>query len=228
MNFEFLNVNVKNRDLFVKNWAKKVSDKATVLDIGAGTGPYRSLFSGCKYITHDKMPLDKNQLRGNTNYTQIDIVSDITSIPLENDSIDAIICTEVLEHVPYPIDAINEMMRILKPGGKLLITVPLGSGIHQPPYHFYGGFTPFFFKEVLNSQMDFIEINPNGNTYTFFYQEFLRFSKLNLNSKFFFILFPFSIVSIFMAFMIRFFDRLKLYKDNFDFCVGYHVTAIKK
>ncbi len=53
-----------------------------------------------------------------------DIVGDIHNIPLKDESIDAIFCIAVLEHVKNPILAMKEMYRILKPGGKILIYVP--------------------------------------------------------------------------------------------------------
>lgn len=53
-----------------------------------------------------------------------DIVGDIHDIPLKNESIDAIFCLAVLEHVEDPFKAVSEMHRVLKPGGKILIYVP--------------------------------------------------------------------------------------------------------
>ena len=90
--------------------------------------------------------MSPDQLLHKDGYGKIDYVSDIEKIPVKDNSFDIIICTEVLEHVPNPIGALKEMARILKKGGKLLITTPLGSHIHQDPYHFYGGFTPFFMR----------------------------------------------------------------------------------
>lgn len=53
-----------------------------------------------------------------------DIVGDIHNIPLQDQSVDAIFCLAVLEHVHDPIRAMEEMYRILNPGGKILIYVP--------------------------------------------------------------------------------------------------------
>jgi ubiquinone/menaquinone biosynthesis C-methylase UbiE len=90
-------------------------------------------------------------------------VSDIVSIPVEDASFDAILCTEVLEHVPEPIRAIKEFARILKPGGTLFLTAPLGSGIHQDPYHFYGGYTPYWYRKFLTqNNFEGLKIEANG------------------------------------------------------------------
>ncbi len=51
-------------------------------------------------------------------------MGDIHNIPLENENVDGIFCIAVLEHVKNPIRAMEEMHRVLKPGGKILIYVP--------------------------------------------------------------------------------------------------------
>lgn len=53
-----------------------------------------------------------------------DIVGDIHDLPFRNNSKEAILCLAVLEHVENPIKAMEEMYRVLKPGGKILIYVP--------------------------------------------------------------------------------------------------------
>ncbi len=126
---------------------KEITPGSKILDAGAGPVRYKKYFTDCTYLTQDfqsnkdlhKDPDDLLQYGG------IDYVSDITDIPVENNSFDAVICTEVLEHIPRPDMAIKEFSRILKSGGALYITTPLGSGVHQAPYHFYGGFSPFWY-----------------------------------------------------------------------------------
>jgi len=51
-------------------------------------------------------------------------VGNITDIPLEDSSLDAVICSEVLEHVESPEESITEMIRVLKPGGIIALSVP--------------------------------------------------------------------------------------------------------
>ncbi len=53
-----------------------------------------------------------------------DIIGDIHALPLANDSVDAVICIAVLEHVEEPQQAVREMYRVLKPGGYCFIYVP--------------------------------------------------------------------------------------------------------
>ena len=136
-----LNFNQINRDEWVASKAKELPEGSTVLDAGAGSCRYRDLFKHCYYVTQDFCSYEGPSMR----YGKIDYVCDITEIPVDDNSFDAILCTEVLEHVTEPIKAIQEFARILKPRGRLFLTAPLGSGIHMPPYHFYGGFSPYWY-----------------------------------------------------------------------------------
>lgn len=221
--------NLVNRDEFIYSFSKSINKDQVVLDIGAGSAPYRNFFNHCKYITQDAMPLKPEQLR-HGGYSQIDIISDINKITLKNHSVDVIISTEVLEHVPYPIDAINEMIRILKPNGTLVLTAPLGSGLHQQPYHFYGGYTPFWYKLFLKDFSE-IEIKPNGNSYNSIGQEILRlasFIKPSFRNIFSILFLPLFILLIICGFSINLLSTV-LYKfnPNDDYVIGYHVIAKK-
>jgi SAM-dependent methyltransferase len=82
--------------------------------------------------------------------THPDIVADITR---ENSNIgvgrfDALMCTEVLEHVVDPVSAIREICRIVKPGGFILFTAPLNARIHGPVPDCWR-FTEFGWKVLL-------------------------------------------------------------------------------
>ena len=51
-------------------------------------------------------------------------VGNIKNIPIENASLDAVMCSEVLEHVDSPTESIQELVRVLKPGGIMALSVP--------------------------------------------------------------------------------------------------------
>lgn len=142
----FWNPEAWQRDQWIKDHAAKLPQGSRVLDAGAGASKYRPYFSHCRYETQDfcqyKGPLVK--------YLQpVDYVCDITQIPVANASFDSIVCTEVLEHVIDPISVLREFSRILKPNGILLLTAPQASQVHMEPYHFYGGFTHYWYRHWL-------------------------------------------------------------------------------
>ena len=167
--------NRTSRDNWILLKSKVVHNNSRVIDIGAGTCPYKNLFLHCEYISHDFGKLEDVQLQERKGYGDIKIYSDITSIPVDDSSFDVALCTEVLEHVPEPIMAIKEIGRILKPNGILLLSAPLRSALHQMPYHYYGGFTPVWFIKYLNEAgFTDIKIDPVCGIFNFYGEESLR------------------------------------------------------
>jgi len=226
---DIINFGAYTRDAWVAEKAATLTPGLRVLDVGAGQCPYRSLFSHCDYKAQDFA-----QYKGTTsgsqveswNYGKINFVSDITSIPVSNASFDVILCTEVLEHVPKPIDTLQELSRILVPGGRMFLTAPLGCGLHQQPYHFYGGYTPHFYKKFLaDFNFEIIEIKPIGGLMKHVGQETHRVGRiltekapkrLSLLEKY-----------ILMNWLPRYLSKLddKIFVE--EFTVGYLVEARK-
>ncbi len=105
---------------------------------------------------------------------QIDLISDITSIPEPDASFDAILCTEVLDHVPDPTEALDEFVRLLKPGGKLILTAPFASLVHFAPYHYCSGFSRYWYEHHLVKRGFIIEeLTPNGDWFPFCPQDLM-------------------------------------------------------
>jgi len=126
---------------------------ARILDAGAGELRNKPLCSHLNYVSQDFGEFKGNDpnapgLGSNKPWdtSQIDIVSDITHIPEPDASFDAVLCSEVFEHLPNPIDALRELARLLKPGGKLVFTAPFCSITHQAPFFFQTGFSRFFYE----------------------------------------------------------------------------------
>jgi len=69
---------------------------------------------------------------------KVDIVGDAASLPILDDSLDAVLCKAVLEHVPNPWAVIADIYRCLKPGGYVLIEVPFPPALPS----FATGFLP--------------------------------------------------------------------------------------
>ncbi|OGY50097.1 MAG: hypothetical protein A3J59_04750 [Candidatus Buchananbacteria bacterium RIFCSPHIGHO2_02_FULL_56_16] len=90
-----------------------------------------------------------------------DIVGDIHHLPLADDSTDAIICLAVLEHVENPLVAVQEIRRVLKPGGRCLLYVPFLYYYHAEPgyYRDYWRFSHDALKLLLKD-FSTVEIQP--------------------------------------------------------------------
>lgn len=230
-----LNHNLVNRDAWIAGQAALLPAGTLVLDVGAGSCPYRGYFSHCRYQTQDFVALAPNQLR-NGGYGQIDYVCDAASIPVAPSSFDAILCAEVLEHVPEPVKVVRELARILKPGGKLILTAPLGSGVHQEPHHYYGGYTEYWYRKFLSEAgFDNITVEANAGSFLFYAQESIRFLRNSrpfalkiplfaqlLWTPFWLLLLP--ILGVLIPISATLFDP---FDDEQRFTVGYHVTAIR-
>jgi len=213
--------------------AERILAGVRVLDIGAGTGPYRPLFDHCEYRAHDfgKEPGTVGK------YTQLDYVSEILAIPVPDESFDVILCTEVLEHIPEPILAVKEMARILKKDGRLLITAPLGSFLHQEPYHFYGGYTPYWYRKFLpEAGLQIESIESNRGFFSWFGQEAIRFSLLidprrtfHLDWRWFWLTLLWTItLPVCRGLLPMVARKLDLLELEHMATVGYHIVAIKK
>lgn len=189
--------NESTRVKWIEESLKKIPPGLTLLDAGAGECQFKKFCSHLNYISQDFGQYHGNGeiglQTGNWDNSKLDIVSDITAIPLDNSSVDAIMCTEVFEHIPDPIAAVKEFSRLIKPGGYLLITAPFASLTHFAPYHFASGLSRFWYEKHLPENGFLItELQFNGNFFEFVAQENRRIKavaekysekKLNLFQK---------------------------------------------
>lgn len=67
----------------------------------------------------------------------VDFVADVSDLPFEDGSYDIVLSTQVLEHVKDPQKVVQEMARVLKPGGHLFLTTPQSSPLHNLPWNFF-------------------------------------------------------------------------------------------
>jgi len=114
-----------------------------LLDIGSGGSDLRGALDGSNRV----LRLDYPQT--NARYANPpDVFGDAQCLPMAGESIDAVILFEVLEHVPDHRLALAEIARVLRPGGRLFMSVPFIYPIHDAP-HDYFRFTPFSLRQLL-------------------------------------------------------------------------------
>lgn len=112
-----------------------------LLDVGCGQMPYKKILlesGGGKVTEYIGLDLANNPIHQN----QPDILWDEGKIPLASNMVDSVLLTEVLEHVPDPTAVLTEILRVMKPGGVLFLTVPYLWPLHEVPYDNYR-YTPF-------------------------------------------------------------------------------------
>jgi SAM-dependent methyltransferase len=102
-----------------------------ILDVGCGSKPYKSLFTFTEYIGIDI----ENPGHDHTS-EDIDFYYDGNTLPFEDASFDSVITNQVFEHVFNPTRFLSEITRVLRPGGKLLLTVPFVWDEHEQPFDF--------------------------------------------------------------------------------------------
>jgi len=111
-------------------FSKTLAPGALVLDAGAGDQVYAGMFKHLNYEAADFEQVEKR-------YEKPTYSCDLASIPVEDNRFDAVVFTQVMEHLPDPLAVLKELNRVLKPGGTLFYTAPLWYEEHEQPYDFY-------------------------------------------------------------------------------------------
>jgi len=109
-----------------------------------------NLGSGSSKISDDVINIDIFP------YEHVDIVCNISNLPLTDGSVDAIFIRSVLEHVQKPEVVVGEIYRVLKPGGFVYCSFPFICGFHASP-HDYSRLTREGLKQLFN-QYEVIEV----------------------------------------------------------------------
>ncbi len=178
--FVYKDINEINRDRLIKNALAALPAGSRILDAGAGELRYKPDCAHLKYVSQDFCQYEgvgnsRGLQRGNWDTSKIDLVCDICHIPEPDGAFDAILCAEVIEHIPDPVAALKEFARLLKPGGTLILTAPFASLVHFAPYHFCTGFSRYWYEHHLPANGLKIEnLEPNGDWFDFCHQEIAR------------------------------------------------------
>ncbi len=146
------------KDLYrnIKETAPELTGR--LLDFGCGRKPYKNLFAVTEYIGVD-METSGHQHE----FSEIDVYYDGKTIPFPDESFDSVFCSEVFEHVFNLDEILPEVKRVLKKGGRMLVTVPFCWNEHEVPYDF-GRYTSFGIKYVMEKQgFDVLSLRKSGH-----------------------------------------------------------------
>ena len=151
-------------------------------------------------------------------YGSLDYQGNIWDIKVKENAFDNILCTEVFEHIPYPIETVKEFSRVLKSGGKLILTAPSNSLRHMDPYYFYSGFSDRWYEKILvENGFKIVSIDQVGDHYRWVSTELLR---TMLSHSFL------SKILLLPAF-IFYYSRNENASSLNSLCYGYHIIAEK-
>ncbi|MCZ6597177.1 MAG: class I SAM-dependent methyltransferase [Planctomycetota bacterium] len=142
-----------------------------LLDVGVAERPYAEMFAphverylGLEYppTVLDKQPALWRMLDVMKRF--IDVFGDGNRLPFADASLDTVLCTEVLEHVREPDRFVAEMARVLKPGGRLLLTVPFIQPLHELPSDYYRYTSASVAALIERNGLETELVEPRGNS----------------------------------------------------------------
>lgn len=107
--------------------------EGNVLDVGCGNKPWRDLFTVATYTGVDYLgPSATSEASEN-----VDVAANAQKLPFRDGSFDAAVALRVLEHVCVPDMAVQELRRVLKSGGNIIVTTPFLYRVHDAEHDFH-------------------------------------------------------------------------------------------
>lgn len=154
-----------NRHFFKRIQESTTFAKGQMLDVGCGNQPYRALFA--KYV-NNYIGCDLPPATG----TKPQVVCVATALPFAASVFDTVLCTQTLEHLTEPHQAVREIGRVLRPGGYAIITAPLSERPHERPYDFFR-FTAYGLEYLARSAgLEVVQMHAMGGTFAMLGQQF--------------------------------------------------------
>jgi SAM-dependent methyltransferase len=218
-----------DRDEFVHRQLSLLAAGSLILDAGCGSQRYRAACGHLRYRAQDcgEYIVDQKRIIGSIGiggearyrYGPLDYVGDVWNIKEEPRTFDAILCTEVFEHIPYPVEAVREFSRLLKGGGVLILTAPANCLRHMDPFFFYSGFSDHWYEKVLREHGFNIEsLEAIGDYYSWIAAEVLRTGRAHS-----------MLAAILLAPTFLYLRAKRKTAVSVDtLCMGYHVLAHKQ
>jgi len=193
-----------------------------ILDVGCGMKPYKSLLnaSGSAYYGTD-YPLTMKGSYGKS--TKADFFSESTLLPFNNNTFDTLLSTQMLEHVSDPKKVIQEMGRVLKPGGIMILSAPMTWPLHEEPYDFFR-YTLHGLRHLLQkANFEILDEIPRGNNFTTMAQMLLDTQLDNTSQSF-----PKRLYSLILSLAVnQLCSVINLFQPAQRLCLGWVMVAKK-
>ena len=205
---------------FVRRQLESLPPGSKLLDVGAGSQRFRQYCQHLQYFAQDfgESPTGIGLEKEEYKYGNIDYKGNCWEIEVPDNTFDAVLCTEVLEHIPYPERTVQEISRILKPGGTLILTAPLSSLRHMDPYWYQPGLSDNWYKYFFKKhRIEICSLQSVGDYGQVLKAELIRAAAYNRWAAVF--LLP-------AILYLRLFSR-QMSKLGSLTCIGYHIVAKK-
>ena len=144
----------------------------TLLDMGCGGGrhAFAALRRGARVVAFDADDSELKQVHGtitamieageiDPSAQSVAVQGDALALPFDDGAFDRIIAAEVLEHIPDDVTAVNELVRVLAPGGRIAVTVPaqfperINWALDDEYHDFPGGHIRIYSQRELESKL---------------------------------------------------------------------------
>jgi SAM-dependent methyltransferase len=146
---------------FVEDVAHALPQGTRMLDAGAGECAYKEFFPDVRYVS-----IDATVGETSWNYQELNCIGALNSLPFKDQSFDAILCTQTLEHLEWPRESVSEFFRVLNSSGVLYLTAPMAHHEHQAPYDFFR-YTSFGLDSICRrAGFTEVQVTPFGGSFT--------------------------------------------------------------
>lgn len=159
----YLARDLRSRDVFR---ALREHCRGDVLDVGGWDFFVTAKRKGAEFTRWTTLEPDPERLLEIDDPRVTLVNGDGCAMTLPSASYDTVLNLQVLEHVFEPIKMVNEIARVLKPGGKAIFLIPTTSTMHLAP-HYHGNFSRFWIDEAMQrAGLEIVELKPLGGVWS--------------------------------------------------------------
>jgi SAM-dependent methyltransferase len=141
--------------------------RGRLLDVGCGCRPYEEIFAPHvdEYLGLE-LEATFSETAAASDLRKPDLYYDGKRIPFEDCSFDTVLSIQVLEHTPEPQQLLDEMARVLRPDGLLILSAPFCFRLHEEPHDYYR-FSPHGLRHMCaRAGLEVVELHPQGSLWS--------------------------------------------------------------